>query len=188
MGICCAVARAEQQRRVRNETHTVWCGSGAPITSGWGGIFTIAYKEKDCQRLSLLRCSRQACQRSVRGTPWACWALNPIPKTTNTMSTKSTIAIALTALAAGAAIGLLLAPASGAETRKKLAKKGSDLKDRLADMLDEGGELIEKLKGDAKDLADKAKDTANTTKDRVKDAASEAASSARSTANGGYKS
>ncbi len=103
------------------------------------------------------------------------------------MWTKSTIAIALTALAAGAAIGLLLAPASGAETRKKLAKKGNDLKDRLADMLDEGGELIDKLKGDAKDLADKAKDTANTAKDRVKDAANEAAS-ARSTANGGYKS
>ena len=73
------------------------------------------------------------------------------------MSTKSTIAIALTALAAGAALGVLLAPASGAETRKKLARKGNDLKDRLSDMLAEGGELIEKLKGDASDLAGKAK-------------------------------
>lgn len=106
----------------------------------------------------------------------------------NTMSTKSTIAIALTALAAGAAIGLLLAPASGAETRKKLAKKGSDLRDRLADMLEEGGELIEKLKGDAEDLADKAKGTAHAVRERVKDATSDAASAARTAANSGYKS
>ena len=104
-----------------------------------------------------------------------------------TMSAKSTIAIALTALAAGAAIGLLLAPASGADTRKKLMKKGSALRDRLADMVEEGSELIDKLKGDAEDLADKAKSTANAAKERVKDAASDMASQARSTANaGGY--
>ncbi|MFZ1686418.1 MAG: YtxH domain-containing protein [Flavobacteriales bacterium] len=103
------------------------------------------------------------------------------------MSAKSTIAIALTALAAGAAIGLLLAPASGADTRKKLMKKGSALRDRLADMVEEGSELIDKLKGDAEDLADKAKSTANAAKERVKDAASDMASQARSTANaGGY--
>ena len=104
------------------------------------------------------------------------------------MSTKSTLAIALTALAAGAALGVLLAPASGAETRKKLVRKGNDLKDRLSDMLAEGGELIEKLKGDASDLASKAKATAQTAKDRVKDAAHEAATSGRSAANSGYKS
>ena len=110
------------------------------------------------------------------------------PTTLNTMSTKSTIAIALTALAAGAALGVLLAPASGAETRKKLARKGNDLKDRLSDMLAEGSELIDKLKGDASDLAGKAKETAQTAKDRVKDAANEAAASGRSAANAGYKS
>ncbi|MBK6775912.1 MAG: YtxH domain-containing protein [Flavobacteriales bacterium] len=96
------------------------------------------------------------------------------------MSTKSTIAIALTALAAGAAIGLLLAPASGADTRKKLVKKGSDLKDRLKDMLEEGGELIGKLKDDAEELATKAKDTANTAKDRMKDVAQDGRSTASS--------
>jgi gas vesicle protein len=103
------------------------------------------------------------------------------------MSTKSTIAIALTALAAGAAIGLLVAPASGADTRKKLSKKGKDLKDRLAEMLEEGNELIAQMKGDAKGFADRAKDTANIVKDHVKDAAGEAAAAARSAANGGYK-
>ena len=78
------------------------------------------------------------------------------------MSTKSTLAIALTALAAGAALGVLLAPASGKETRNKLVRKGNDLRDRLSEMLEEGGDLIEKMKGDASELANKAKDTANT--------------------------
>jgi gas vesicle protein len=103
------------------------------------------------------------------------------------MSAKSTLAIALTALAAGAALGVLLAPASGKDTRKKLVRKGTDLRERLSDMLDEGGDLIDKLKGDASELANKAKDTANTSKDRVKEAAAEASSAQRTTANGGYK-
>lgn len=103
------------------------------------------------------------------------------------MSTKSTIAIVLTALAAGAALGVVFAPASGKETRKKIARKSADLRDRLAELVDEGSELVSKLKDDAGDLADKAKATANTAKDRVKDAANEAASK-HSTANGGYKS
>lgn len=106
--------------------------------------------------------------------------------TTKHMSTRSTIAIALTALAAGAALGLLLAPASGAETRKKLARKTSDLKDRLSEMLEEGKDLIDELKGDASDLADKAKKTANSAKEKVKDSASEMASQARAAANSGY--
>jgi len=98
-------------------------------------------------------------------------------KTPNAMSAKSNVAIALTALAAGAALGILFAPASGKETRKKIAKKGTDLKERLAEMVDEGADLLHKMKGDANDLANKAKDSANTMKDRVKETA----------ANGGYK-
>ena len=103
------------------------------------------------------------------------------------MSNKCNVAIALAALAAGAAIGILFAPASGKETRGRIARKGSDLRDSLNDMLAEGGELIEKLKGEAGDLVSKGKDAANTMKDRVKDTAQEAAGAARSGANGGYK-
>ena len=101
------------------------------------------------------------------------------------MSNKSNVAIALAALAAGAAIGILFAPA--ARAANAIATKGSDLRDSLNDMLAEGGELIEKLKGEAGDLVSKGKDAANTMKDRVKDTAQEAAGAARSGANGGYK-
>ena len=101
------------------------------------------------------------------------------------MSTRSTVAIALTALAAGAALGVLLAPASGAETRKKLARKSSELKDRLSEMIEEGSELIDELKGEASDLADKAKKSANTAKEKVKDSANEMAAHARHAAGNG---
>ena len=103
------------------------------------------------------------------------------------MSNKSNVAIALAALAAGAAIGILFAPASGKETRGKIARKGQGLRDSLSDMIEEGSDLINKMKGEAGELANKGKDAANNVKDRVKDVANEASSAARSTANGGYK-
>ena len=109
------------------------------------------------------------------------------PLNPNSMSTKNNVAIALAALAAGAAIGLLFAPASGKDTRSKLARKGTDLRDSLADMMEEGSGLIEKLKGEASDLANKGKDAMSGMKDRAKEAADTNASAARSTANGGYK-
>ena len=104
------------------------------------------------------------------------------------MSTKSTLAIALTALAAGAALGVLLAPASGADTRKKLMKKGSDLKDRLADMVEEGQDLIDELKGEARDTASKVRDTVNNGKERMKEKVDETANAARAAAQASYKS
>lgn len=62
------------------------------------------------------------------------------------MSTRSSLAIALAALAAGATLGVLLAPRSGAETRSKLMRKGGALKDRLKEVLVEGGGFLEELK------------------------------------------
>ncbi|MCC6400356.1 MAG: YtxH domain-containing protein [Flavobacteriales bacterium] len=97
------------------------------------------------------------------------------------MSAKSTLAIALTAIAAGAALGVLLAPASGKETRKKLVRKGNDLKDRLSDMLAQGQDLMDDLRDEADHLADKARATAKETRDRVKDKVQEAANRAAAT-------
>lgn len=104
------------------------------------------------------------------------------------MSAKSNVAIALAALAAGAAIGLLFAPASGKDTRAKIARKGSDLRSSLEDMLAEGGALINQMKGEMGDLAGKGKDAMSGMKDRMKDATAEAANAGRQTANSGYKS
>lgn len=49
------------------------------------------------------------------------------------MSSGKTVLGILAALSAGIIIGVLFAPAKGSETRKKIGKKGSDLKDKLND-------------------------------------------------------
>lgn len=103
------------------------------------------------------------------------------------MSTRTNAAIALAALAAGAAIGLLFAPASGKETRSRIARKGTDLRDSLQDMLAEGGALIDQLKGEVGDLAANGKEAASNMKERVKDAAHDMAGNVRSSANSGSK-
>ena len=91
------------------------------------------------------------------------------------MSIKSKGIMLLVTFAAGTALGLLLAPDSGEKTRRKLKKKKNELHDRLKDMLDEGCELIEKLKGDASGLAGDAKSTAKDAARHVRDAASNVA-------------
>ena len=90
----------------------------------------------------------------------------------NAMTVKSTALILLATLAAGTALGLMLAPGSGEQTRKKLMKKTSNLNDRMKEMLDEGCELIDKLKGDASGLAREAKGTAKDAARHMHDTAS----------------
>lgn len=52
----------------------------------------------------------------------------------------------LCGIAAGALAGLLLAPNSGEETRKKIAEKANDLKDDLSSQLTQGfGRLTEQV-------------------------------------------
>lgn len=61
----------------------------------------------------------------------------------------------LAGIAAGAALGILFAPDKGSETRKKLAKSGSDLKDRLTEWGRNGMDKFEDLKDEAKAYAGK---------------------------------
>lgn len=60
--------------------------------------------------------------------------------------TGTTVIGLILAFVAGAAVGLLWAPASGVRTRKALAKKGEALGGRAAAAWDEAGKLLAKGK------------------------------------------
>jgi gas vesicle protein len=63
--------------------------------------------------------------------------------------------------AVGAALGILFAPESGKDTRKKIAKKGSDLGDTVLNKFNEFGEVLQdkfkSIKTDANNLMEKGK-------------------------------
>jgi gas vesicle protein len=81
------------------------------------------------------------------------------------MSASKVLLGVVVGLAAGAALGILMAPDSGANTRKRISKKSQeyadDIKSRFSDFLDGVMEHVETAKDDARamasDLADKAK-------------------------------
>ena len=62
----------------------------------------------------------------------------------------------LAGAAAGAILGILLAPDKGSETRKKIAKKGNDLSGTVKDGIEKIGDSInnkyQNIKGDAKEM------------------------------------
>ncbi|MCL4283397.1 MAG: YtxH domain-containing protein [Flavobacteriales bacterium] len=78
------------------------------------------------------------------------------------MSNSKTLLGVLAGLAAGAAIGLLLAPRSGKETRDILRNKGRQAKDDLNDLFDAGFDEWQRLR---KNMTDRA----HMTKDDLKD-------------------
>ncbi len=94
------------------------------------------------------------------------------------MSRSSSLLTLAIGLAAGAALGILLAPASGKDTRKNLMKKGEKLRGQLSDLVDQGkdlmGDAMDKAKDTASDAASKAKDTANQMKNDLGNRAQEA--------------
>jgi gas vesicle protein len=67
----------------------------------------------------------------------------------------------LAGAAAGAVLGILLAPDKGSETRKKIAKKSNDLSDSVKDGVNKFGDTVSEkyrnIKGDAKQMVDKAR-------------------------------
>lgn len=78
----------------------------------------------------------------------------------------------------GIAAGLLLAPQTGEETRKKIMDSADDLKDqmsRLSDKIraetnewvDKGKQFIDRKQEEAKEMAEKIKDRANDWKEKA---------------------
>lgn len=88
------------------------------------------------------------------------------------MSNTNSVLTLVAGLAVGTALGILLAPASGKETRRKLMKRGESLRDDLTDLMEEGknamNEMKDKASSTASNVADKARETANQVKSEVR--------------------
>ena len=64
-----------------------------------------------------------------------------------------TIHKVLIGAAIGAIVGVLFAPNKGSITRRKLHRKGNQIKDKINDLKDAINEKIDTLKEDAEDMA-----------------------------------
>lgn len=77
------------------------------------------------------------------------------------MSTSKVLLGVVVGLAAGAMAGILMAPDSGPNTRRKISTKGQgmvdDLKGKFNDFLDNFMSHVESVKEDGSELADRAK-------------------------------
>jgi gas vesicle protein len=85
------------------------------------------------------------------------------------MSANNLIGGFIVGAALGVAAGLLLAPASGARTRKNLIKGSLKLKDNVVDYVDDSiDSLREQLNGKIDQLAKRGKETINHVSEKVK--------------------
>ena len=75
--------------------------------------------------------------------------------------------------AAGAVLGLLLAPEKGSDTRKKIMTGANDLIDQLSQKIEEGKEALYGLKNKAASQAEDLKEKAKSKVDSLKDDAEE---------------
>ena len=95
----------------------------------------------------------------------------------------SSIGWLLFGAAVGAGLALLFAPASGAETRRRITRSARRLKETAADALDEIRDEFEDLTDRASDKLDEVKDAARDTVEEIEDTARAAVSRRRSGAN-----
>lgn len=61
-------------------------------------------------------------------------------------------------VAVGAALGILFAPAKGSKTRRRIARKGSKIKESWNDLKDTVAGTIDNIRDEVDELADKASD------------------------------
>ena len=73
------------------------------------------------------------------------------------MSTGKVFLGVLTGMAAGAVLGVLFAPEKGKVTRKKIYRKGEDVKDKFDDFIDEISDRFDDVKDNVSELAEKGK-------------------------------
>jgi gas vesicle protein len=85
------------------------------------------------------------------------------------MQAKSLIGGLVIGAALGTAAGLLVAPRSGEETRKKIIKGSRRLKKNIANYIDESMDSVrEQLSGKIDKLARRGRDTINAVSEKVK--------------------
>ena len=86
------------------------------------------------------------------------------------MNTKTKIVLGIIgAAAAGAAIGMLLAPEKGSDLRKKIQKSASDWASSLADLIASRQEELKNLTSKATDVANDYSSQVGSTTRRVKE-------------------
>jgi len=71
----------------------------------------------------------------------------------------------LGAAAAGVAIGLIIAPEKGSETRKRISKTTSDWADQVSNLFKNGREEFENLKNKARNMRSAAEQKASNLKE-----------------------
>lgn len=86
------------------------------------------------------------------------------------MTTKTKVILGIIgAAAAGAAIGMLMAPEKGSDLRKKIKKSAQDWANHIADLVASGQEEIKNLASKGADLANEYGSQANNAARRAKE-------------------